>query len=88
MTPAAEASPVPPERGVLAQIAISITRDRVSLFFLLVLVAIVLVAIFADRIAPYDPIAQSLSVIPPVPGEHQKTGWRTVAFVSTIAMVT
>jgi len=71
MTPAAEASPVPPERGVLAQIAISITRDRVSLFFLLVLVAIVLVAIFADRIAPYDPIAQSLLSInlPPSP-EH------------------
>jgi peptide/nickel transport system permease protein len=76
MTPAAEAVPVKSdregaERGVLAQIAISIVRDRVSLFFLVVLVAIVLVAIFADHIAPYDPIAQSLLSInlPPSP-EH------------------
>src|SRR5215211_5318835 len=60
MTPAAQAVPVPAERGLLAQIAISIVRDRVSLFFLIVLVAIVLVAVFADQIAPYDPIAQSL----------------------------
>jgi peptide/nickel transport system permease protein len=71
MTPAAQAAPVPPERGILAQIAISIVRDRVSLFFLLVLVAIVLVAIFADRIAPYDPIAQSLlSINLPPSAEH------------------
>ncbi|MBV9834678.1 MAG: ABC transporter permease [Alphaproteobacteria bacterium] len=71
MTTTADAASEHSERGILAQIAISIARDRVSLFFVIVLVAIALVAILADRIAPFDPIAQSLLSInlPPSP-EH------------------
>jgi peptide/nickel transport system permease protein len=71
MTPVAEPSAAQAERGVLVQIAVSLVRDRVSLFFTVMLAAIVLVAIFADRIAPYDPIAQSLlSINLPPSAEH------------------
>ena len=48
------------ELGALAQFWRNIKREPLNLAFFFVLVGIVLVAIFADVIAPYDPVAQSL----------------------------
>jgi peptide/nickel transport system permease protein len=48
------------EQGVLPQLWRNIRREPLNLAFFFVLVGIVLVAIFADVIAPYDPVAQSL----------------------------
>jgi peptide/nickel transport system permease protein len=48
------------EQGVLRQFCRQIKREPLNLAFFLVLVGIVLVAIFANVIAPYDPVAQSL----------------------------
>jgi peptide/nickel transport system permease protein len=48
------------EQGALPQFWRNIKREPLNLAFFFVLVGIVLVAIFADVIAPYDPVAQSL----------------------------
>jgi peptide/nickel transport system permease protein len=45
---------------ILRQLWRQIARDRLTLVFFFVLVAIVLIAILADVIAPYDPVAQNL----------------------------
>ncbi len=55
--------PRPQERredAILWQLWRNIARDPLTLVCLFVLAAIVFVAIFADQIAPYDPVAQSL----------------------------
>ena len=49
-----------PRDGVLRQLWRNIAHDALTLFFFFVLLAIVLVAVFADVIAPYNPIEQSL----------------------------
>jgi len=48
------------EDAILRQLWRNIARDRLTLACLFVLAGIVFVAIFADQIAPYDPVAQSL----------------------------
>jgi peptide/nickel transport system permease protein len=51
------------ERRLLLQLWRHIARERLTLIFFFVLLGIVLVAIFADLIAPYDPVAQSLLAV-------------------------
>jgi peptide/nickel transport system permease protein len=51
------------EQGLLLQLWRHIARERLTLIFFFVLLGIVLVAIFADLIAPYDPVAQSLLAV-------------------------
>ena len=48
------------DQGALRQFYRHIRREPLNLAFFFVLVGIVLVAIFADAIVPYDPVAQSL----------------------------
>ena len=61
----------PPDSAVLAPIAVGIGAIAVRWSSLVVLVAIVLVAMLAAVIAPYDPLAQSfLRINQPPSAEH------------------
>jgi peptide/nickel transport system permease protein len=60
-----------PGQSALIQLWRNIAHDPLTLFFLFVLVAIVLVAIFAGAIARYDPVEQSLLAVNEAPtAEH------------------
>ena len=49
----------------------ALAREKLTLLFLVLLLAVVLVAVFADRLAPYDPVEQSLlSVNEPPSADH------------------
>jgi peptide/nickel transport system permease protein len=62
MTASTAASPaIAPRASRLKPLAEELWRDKVGLFGLAVIVLLVLVAIFAPLIAPYDPAAQSVS---------------------------
>jgi len=62
MTASTAASPaIAPRASRLKPLAEELWRDKVGLFGLTVIVLLVLVAIFAPLIAPYDPAAQSVS---------------------------
>jgi peptide/nickel transport system permease protein len=50
----------PREPSVLRQLGRHIVREPLTLTFAIILLIVVLIAIFADRISPYNPVAQSI----------------------------
>jgi peptide/nickel transport system permease protein len=69
--PAAAVKRKPPPDGVVAQLWRNIAHEPLTLFFFVILVAIVLVAALAGIVAPYDPVEQSLLSVNEAPSaEH------------------